>query len=63
MGGANIARNLGLTSLDLVNQGANLATSAGNAAQRRRQPAHEQENQPAAGEGVRLEKREQLTHD
>lgn len=34
MASANTARNLGLTSLDLINQGANLAGQAGNAAQR-----------------------------
>lgn len=34
MGSALAARNLGLTSLDLMSQGANLATSGGNAAQR-----------------------------
>lgn len=34
MGSALAARNLGLTSLDLMNQGANLAASGGNAAQR-----------------------------
>jgi len=34
MGAANWARNLGLTSLDMINRGANLATTAGNAAQR-----------------------------
>ncbi len=34
MASANTARNYGLTSLDLINQGANLATTAGNAAQR-----------------------------
>lgn len=34
MGTALTARNLGLTSLDLINQGANLAGQAGNAAQR-----------------------------
>jgi hypothetical protein len=34
MASANTARNYGLTSLDLINQGANLAGQAGNAAQR-----------------------------
>lgn len=34
MANANTARNYGLTSLDLINQGANLAGQAGNAAQR-----------------------------
>lgn len=34
MGAANWARNLGLTSLDMISKGANLAGSAGNAAQR-----------------------------
>lgn len=34
MGSALTARDLGLTSLDLMNQGANLATAGGNAAQR-----------------------------
>ena len=34
MGGANAVRNLGLTSLDMIKQGAELATSGGNAAQR-----------------------------
>ncbi len=34
MANANTARNYGLTSLDLINQGANMAGQAGNAAQR-----------------------------
>lgn len=34
MGAANWARNLGMTSLDLINKGANLAGQAGNAAAR-----------------------------
>ena len=34
MADANTARNYGLTSLDLINQGANMAGQAGNAAQR-----------------------------
>lgn len=34
MGGANAARNLGLTSLDMINRGAGLLGEAGNAAQR-----------------------------
>jgi hypothetical protein len=34
MGAANFARNLGLTSLDLIGKGATLAGEAGNAAQR-----------------------------
>jgi len=34
MGAANWARNLGLTSLDMIQRGANLAGQAGNAAQR-----------------------------